>query len=444
MKAVVTTLLTTLLIQLGSLGSGMLAAHLLMPEGRGELAAAILWPSAIAYLTIFGLQDAMLYFSAQAPEGESQRAALRRVFTSGVWIGLVLSGIAVAIGIWIVAPFAYADYRPEVQELATAMMSIIPLHIFGLVFQEMLRGRLRLNVWNLLRVLLQLGYVGLILLFLAFQPASVTNFGLAFLGSHLPPMLIAAGVCVAAGWGGLRPSWPTIRRMSTYGARLHASAVVSQLNQRLDQMLIARMLAPASLGLYVVANTLAQVTATFANSVTMVAFPRACAAAPGAERAKVIGLYLRATMALVLIGTGALFVLAPYALGLLFGPGFVEATDIVRILLLGVAAISLKEFFILAFKADDKALSLAQAEVVTLIANAGLLALLVPMAGPFGGLTGAAIAFVAVRWISAGYLGWLARRDLKLSIRALFTPTREDVTLLRDAISTLRGRSRIP
>jgi threonine/homoserine/homoserine lactone efflux protein len=59
-------------------------------------------------------------------------------------------------------------------------------------------------------------------------------------------------------------------------------------------------------------------------------------------------------------------------------------------------------------------------------------------------LTGAAIAFVAVRWISAGYLGWLARRDLKLSIRALFTPTREDVTLLRDAISTLRGRLRIP
>jgi Na+-driven multidrug efflux pump len=105
---------------------------------------------------------------------------------------------------------------------------------------------------------------------------------------------------------------------------------------------------------------------------------------------------------------------------------------------LGVAAISLKEFFILAFKADDKALSLAQAEIVTLIANAGLLALLVPMAGPFGGLTGAAIAFVAVRWISAGYLGWLARRDLKLSMRQLFTPTHADLTLLRDVVKAVR------
>jgi O-antigen/teichoic acid export membrane protein len=440
MKAVVATVLTTLLIQFGSLGSGMLAAHLLLPEGRGELAAAILWPSAIAYLTIFGLQDAMLYFSAQTPEGENQREALRRVFASGLWIGLVLSGVAVAIGIWIVAPLAYADYRPEIRELATVMMAIIPLHIFGLVFQEMLRGRLRLTVWNLLRVLLQLGYVGLILLFLVFQPASVTNFGLAFLGSHLPPMLIAAGVCVAAGWGGARFSWPTIRRMAIYGARLHASAVVLQLNQRLDQMLIARFLAPASLGLYVVANTLAQVTATLANSVTMVAFPRACAAAPGAERAAVIGVYLRATMVLVMLGTGALFILAPYVLRLLFGPGFVEATDIVRILLLGVAAISLKEFFILAFKADDKALALAQAEVVTLIVNAGLLAMLVPMGGAFGGLTGAAIAFVAVRWISAGYLGWLARRDLALSMRQLFTPTQADLLLLRDVAAKLKLR----
>ncbi len=429
MRAVITTLLTTLLIQIGSLGSGMLAAHLLMPEGRGELAAAILWPSAIAYLTIFGLQDAMLYFSAQAPSGSDQRRDLRRVFASGIWIGLVLSGVAVGIGIWIVAPLAYADYRPEVRELATMMMAIIPLHIFGLVFQEMLRGRLRLGVWNLLRVLLQLGYVGLILLFLVIQPASVTGFGLAFLGSHLPPMLIAAGVCVAAGWGGVRLHWPTARRMAIYGGRLHASAVVSQLNQRLDQMLIARLLAPASLGLYVVASTLAQVTATFANSVTMVAFPRACAAEPGAERAAVIGLYLRATMALSMAGTLALFILTPWVLRFLFGPGFVDATDIVRILLLGVAPISLKEFFILAFKADNRALSLAQAEVATLAANAGLLALLVPMAGPFGGLTGAAIAFVAVRWLSAGYLGWLARRDLKLSMRLLFMPTRADLDL---------------
>lgn len=436
MRAVVTTLLTTLLIQIGSLGSGMLAAHLLLPEGRGELAAAILWPSAIAYLTIFGLQDAMLYFSAQADSED--KSSLRRIFASGLWIGLVLSGVAVAIGVWIVAPFAYADYRPEVRDLATVMMAIIPLHIFGLVFQEMLRGRMRLGVWNLLRVLLQLGYVALILLFLLFAPASVTGFGLAFLGSHLPPMLIAAGICVAAGWGGLRPSRAVLARMTLYGARLHASAVVSQLNQRLDLMLIAQLLAPASLGLYTVALTLAQVTATFANSVTMVAFPRACAAAPGLERAAVIGLYLRATMALSMLGTLALFALAPWVLRVLFGAGFVEATDVVRILLLGVAAISLKEFFILAFKADDRALPLAQAELVTLIANAALLALLVPMDGPFGGLIGAAVAFVAVRWLSAGYLGWLARRDLKLSMRQLFTPTRADGELVRDLLRQLR------
>jgi O-antigen/teichoic acid export membrane protein len=297
---------------------------------------------------------------------------------------------------------------------------------------------MRLGVWNLLRVLLQLGYVALILLFLLFAPASVTGFGLAFLGSHLPPMLIAAGICVAAGWGGLRPSRAVLARMTLYGARLHASAVVSQLNQRLDLMLIAQLLAPASLGLYTVALTLAQVTATFANSVTMVAFPRACAAAPGLERAAVIGLYLRATMALSMLGTLALFALAPWVLRVLFGAGFVEATDVVRILLLGVAAISLKEFFILAFKADDRALPLAQAELVTLIANAALLALLVPMDGPFGGLIGAAVAFVAVRWLSAGYLGWLARRDLKLSMRQLFTPTRADGELVRDLLRQLR------
>src|SRR5713101_4590346 len=44
--------------------TGMLAARLLGPQGRGELAAIQTWPSFIATLAMLGLPEALVYYSA--------------------------------------------------------------------------------------------------------------------------------------------------------------------------------------------------------------------------------------------------------------------------------------------------------------------------------------------------------------------------------------------
>jgi len=72
MKALIITILTTGVLQLANLASGLLAARLLLPEGRGELAIAILWPTTLAYLLLFGLSDAVLYYSANRQGGRPQ------------------------------------------------------------------------------------------------------------------------------------------------------------------------------------------------------------------------------------------------------------------------------------------------------------------------------------------------------------------------------------
>lgn len=420
---------TTGLVQVASLASGMLAAHLLLPEGRGALALVVLWPSTLAYLFLLGLADSVLYHAAQA------RLAPRQVFAAGLWIGIGASALAVGVG-WLVAiPLVFVGERSALRDLATVMLAIAPLHILGLVFQELLRARLRLALWNALRVLLQLGYVAAILALVWLGQADVDGFALAFLASHLPPTVIALGVCVAAGWGGLAAPRAAFGAMFRYGLRLHAAAAVAQINLRLDQLLVGVALPPAALGLYVVATTLAQVTATFANSVALVAFPRACATPEGPARNELIGAYLRLTMALVLTATAALVFLAPLVLRLLFGPAFVEATDIVRLMATGVLPLCLKEFFVLALKAADRPRPLATAELVTLAVNAGLLTLAVPALG----LMGAAATYVATRWITAAWLGWRVRADLRLSLRRLMTPRRDDVTLLRDFLRPDRG-----
>lgn len=426
MRAVLVTLFTTGLLQLANLGSGMLAARLLLPEGRGELAAAILWPTTLAYLVLLGLNDAVLYHAAK-------RERLDRLFAAGLWLGIGLSLLAMVAGYVVVLPYAYADYRPEVQALAVLLLFLVPCHILGVIFQEMLRGDMRLGAWNALRLLLGCGYVVLMGVAWALGAATVEGFGHAYLAAHTLPVLVSALLCLRAGWGRWRADRETARRLVAYGARIHTSNVVAMLNSRIDQLLIASALPPAALGLYVVATTLSQVTATLANSVTIVAFPRACAAAPD-QRPAVIGLYLRATMVMMVGTTAILYLLAPYALSILFGPAFREATPVVRVLLLGVLPLSIKDFWIVSFKAYDKALAISKGEILTFALNAALLAVMVPA----WGLMGAAVAFVAVRWGSAIYLGWLVRRELGIAILPLFRPGADDRRLVERSLSQLR------
>jgi O-antigen/teichoic acid export membrane protein len=366
------------------------------------------------------------YYSANRQERPE------RVFAAALWLGLSLSAIAMLAGQWLVIPAAYAHQSADTIELAHALLWLIPLHILGLVFQEMLRGQHRMGAWNALRVTLGAGYVLFILVVLAWGPATVDGFGLAYLASHVPPLLGALALCVGAGWAGWRLHGATVRRLLSYGARVHVGAVVAMLNARVDQMVIAWALNPALMGLYVVAVTVSQITATLANSVAMVAWPRAASSAE-ADRPDVIGRFLRLTLALMVATTVVLFVAAPWLVGLLFGPAFADAVPVVRVLLLGALPIAIKEFFVLTFKAYDRALAISKGELATLAVNAALLAALIP---PFG-LLGAAAAYAAARWVVVIYLARLMRRELGLRLTPLLTPTRGDLDAARRGLRSL-------
>lgn len=434
MKAVLLTLFSTVLVQAANLASGVLAGRLLGPDGRGELAAVILWPSTVAYLLLFSLNDSTLYHSAQSlTPGAKDRP--KAVFAAGLWLGLGLSLAAMAATWFIANPLAYGDDGQAARRTADVLALLAPLHILGMVFQELLRGQGQLGIWNLLRFSLALGYplfIGLI--WWIRGEADLFAFALAYLLSHLIPAAWPALIALRRGWGGWRAPRDLVKRMALYGAALHPAAVVAMLNSRIDQMVIEHSLDRAAFGFYVVAQTLSQATANLSNSVAMVAFPRACAAADDAARAALIGLYLRAAAALMLAATLGLWLLAPWALTLLFGAAFAPAADLVRILMLGAVPAAMREFLILGFKASNKPVAATEGELVALAVGATLLFWLAPRYG----VAGAAAAFAATRWAAMLYAAWLVKRGLGWRLAPLLIPSRADLALLRDGLSKLR------
>jgi len=84
---------TTAYIQALNILTGLLAARLLLPEGRGELAALMLWPGLVCELGGLALSDALLYRLA------SGAATPRRLFAAMVWLAAGLTIVLVPIGV---------------------------------------------------------------------------------------------------------------------------------------------------------------------------------------------------------------------------------------------------------------------------------------------------------------------------------------------------------
>ena len=86
------TLLSSLIIIMLGFINSILLSRWLGPAGRGEIAAAMLWPNMLMYLSSFGLFSATVYF-VTLPESRPQA-----IFANDLALACLQSVVAIAIG----------------------------------------------------------------------------------------------------------------------------------------------------------------------------------------------------------------------------------------------------------------------------------------------------------------------------------------------------------
>lgn len=418
MRDVSTSFIATAFVQGANLANGILLARLLGVEGRGELAAVILWPSVIVALGGLAINDALIYHSSP------RRDDPRQVYATGMAVALVQSLALALVGLAVV-PLVYADYTPTVRWAAYLYLLFIPLSLFGQYATALLQGRLRIGQWNLLRVLgaaappLAIGAAALL------GAIGVVAFAAATLAALAVGLVAAHAAVLRQGWGGWRPSGALAVRLLAFGLPIHAGVVATIANSHLDRMLISQWLAPEAFGLYVVAMALGSAVVMPAATLGHLAFPKLSAYGDDAAMAGIIlGRYLRSAL---LISAGAAVVLAalaPWLIALLFGSEFAAAAPILRVLLVAMVAMAGKTILVQAFKAHGHTRVVAGAELVGLAGNVAALATLLPALG----VVGAAWALLVSQ--GAVLVGLLAmvRGRLGLGAAELLRPRREDAS----------------
>lgn len=428
MRDISVSFVATGVIQATNIATGLLAARILLPEGRGELAEIMLWAGLIVELGILGLSDALLYRAATNAVGPNKLFAAASVLTLG------LSAILIAVG-FVVEPLVIHDSSTTLDLALLYLVGFVPIYLSSLFVTTIFQGQLDIVTWNFLRGVVALGYLLCIGVVTLTGHGTVAGFAAANLMGMLLSCIIGIALLSRRGWVGFRADGPTLRGLVVYGAKVHVGEMLNSARQKIDQALVALWLPHAELGIYVVALTIANGPLILAQTLGNLAFPKISNQTELGGKIVVFGRYLRFTLAVTVACTAILLPLNPFLVPLLFGEPFAPAATVANIMLLGLPAAGAKILFMNALKAWDKALAIGHAEVVGLASAAGALVVLLPTFG----IVGAAWSLVIANVVATGVMAVSLQRSLGLPVLQLFRPTADDWTLARELLRRARA-----
>jgi O-antigen/teichoic acid export membrane protein len=408
-SAMLGTLFTEAMLLLGTLVTGSLTARLLMPEGRGALAAILYWPQLLAGIGLLSVHEATTYRIGSAPESASSIRA------SAFWLLTGLAGVTVAVGCAFIPLLLGRERADLVQQSQLYLIAFLPFHFMAAGLYASDQGELHFRRFNALRLINCAIYLGGVV-------------ALWYLGRCTPGMVTAASgagtIAVAImrfalqkGELPTRPSWSEMKQLLTLAGQFHPATVLLFLAVQMDRLVVVTLWDNEALGKYVVAFSVASAGLSVVGaSFHRVLLPHVARIADLHDKAMLLARSVRqATLLLVLLSI-ALGLSMGVVIPLLFGPSFTEVVGTARLLVLGYVGVALRTIVIQGLRGvgDGRPGTIAAAMSI------GVFLLVAwPLGGSFG-LPGVAVGLGLANFAACGYLAVYLRHRYQLGIRDLW------------------------
>ena len=381
-SATLQTFLSKLIILAVGIGTSVITARYLGPDGRGEQAAIVLWVQFLAYLISFGLPVALIYNLKRSPIYAPQ------LFSSAFLISFGLGIVAALVGV-IGLPYWLKQYSPEVIRAAQWFLLGVPFTTASGVMGATLEGREEFSFANKTRTLPLLITLGMLAGLVGAGKLTPTTSALAY---FLPNIVIFFWVLFHL-WSLFQPSVSTLRNFSPpllhYGVRSYGIDILVTLSMQIDQVLVVGLLTPTSMGLYVVALSLSRTLGVVQQSIVMVLFPK-IAARSVSEVVETVGRAVRVGLVPIVIAAILAILIGPTLIQMLYGTEFLDVVTVFRILIVEVVLSGTVQILVQAFMA------LERPGIVTLTQGLGLglTAMAMMVFVPTYGLMGAGLALL--------------------------------------------------
>ncbi|MFA7306229.1 MAG: oligosaccharide flippase family protein [Hyphomicrobium sp.] len=380
----------TNVVNLGfGIATGVLAARLLGPQARGELAEIQFWAGAIAGIGICSLPSALSFFIARGQGSVSMSG-------SALACALALATLSLTCGLAFIA-FAVGPDQRNLQMLY--LLFFLPANFIALTLVAIDHGRQDFTRYNFYRLLPQSTYlVGMLVLW----QQSALNIPTLLAASWLGTALVCAGRWRLARHNGI--SVPQIREMAALlrtGIEFHATAFAGILFQNADRVICITYFTHADLGRYAVALALSGAGLGIVSSATsIVLFPKLAAAQSFAARRHLVRNALGASCIVALMINAGIALIIPLLLPFLFGYEYEEAVSVAILLCIAQIPMCFVQTATVALRALNDWRAGPYAQLAALVVFLPSAAVLIPQFG----LNGIAASLMLSQIVATGLL----------------------------------------
>ncbi len=402
---------------------GILTARVLGPHGKGLYALPMV--SAGLVTAVFaGLTSATSYFLLRMEGG---RGVLRPLFSNAFIFTLLAAGAVVVItygahATWATLPAVLSLPGPVAVAIANGYAT----------------GTKRIRITTTL-ALIATGVT------IAFMIAAFLTFGrtpsaaIAAWVASSDVIAVAILIWVARDSRRLPPGSVALKEYAWYACRAGAVSLLTLLNYRADIYIVAILTSPQLLGIYTIGVTASETLLAATQVAAVVTSPHVASMEKSAA-AQLTARMMRHNILIAGVCSGSLAIFAPIIVKLLYGEAFLPVLPALRILLVGVFALSLgsplSNFFTLRMGKPEIAFSLASVSAVICIVTSWVL---IPRMGLVGAAIGSTSAYLIVQIVAVAYFGIIS----KISASTMLLPRKSDLLTYVNLVGSLFRKRRI-
>ncbi|HYX29536.1 MAG TPA: oligosaccharide flippase family protein [Pyrinomonadaceae bacterium] len=395
-SGVALTFAARLLILGSALASSVIVARWLGPAGTGALAVLNVTTALAMQFGSAGIPSATTYFVAR------DRNAVTPVWTNGMIFSLG-AGLLIAIGIIALANFQPTIFKGVSARLIAIVAISIPFQLVTLLGLNLLLAIDRIRLMNSLDALSSvLLFVNSIVVLIIWQRR------LTMLVSV--NTIIAAVVCGLLVWSVtrvLRRRQPAaqldlslLKRMLHYGLKFYISIFAMFVIFRADLLIVNRFRGADAAGVYAIASQFTFLLIMLPGVIASLLFPRV-AARQDETAAYAVDVTRHTSFVMLIVCLAAAG--AAFALPLVYGAQFGDATIQLLIMLPGVFLISLESVLVQHFTGTGLPAIIPAFWVVTMLANVGLNLAFVPRWGARAAAVNSTVSYALICVLVAAY-----------------------------------------
>lgn len=398
----------------------VVTARALGPEGRGAFALPAIDVS-LAATFVLGLSSGISYFLLNRRGGRSVlRAAIAAAAVATLAGALLTVAVAACNGhLWAAIPALF--YLPSF-----AVLSLVSGYCIG---------RDRIRHWGLVNVATSAVTILLVLAgFAIFGRTAAVAIAAWVAGTFIVALVGAVGAFASA--RSLANDAIGFGEFLRYAGKAGALNVATLLNYRIDVYIVAALAPLSVLGMYTIAVAGAESALALTHTASIVTAPRIGKLDRNDAR-EFVARCSRNSLFVALVACAIAAVAVPWAVRILFGPAYEPIVPALRVLLVGVVALSvggvIANYFMLNAGRAGVPLSTA---VLSIIVCAALSLALVPRLGMLGAAIATATAYVVGQTVAIAAFC----RETGLHPARVLLVNGADLAFYRRAVLSLRTR----